>query len=116
MERRNILTLAMVMALAGCAVTAHRGSVAMKINDRQAHICMGKGEVKAGDRVVLFRNECSSPSSPQLKNNLSAANPKACRRIMLGEGRVVEPLNDHYSVIQVDPGVVFEEGAIVEKP
>jgi hypothetical protein len=28
---------------------------------------------------------------------------------------VVRPLDEHYSVVEIDPGVEFEEGAIVEK-
>jgi hypothetical protein len=36
-------------------------------------------------------------------------------QVKLGEGRVVRTLNEHYSVVEVDPGVEFEEGATVEK-
>jgi hypothetical protein len=109
--RQQFMMTGVLLAVTGCAVTPHRGSVAMKLNAREAHACIGKGEVVAGDRVVLYRNECTGAV-------LSQAKPPAggsCRRVKLGEGRVVRPLNEHYSVIEVDPGIDFDEGAIVEK-
>jgi hypothetical protein len=38
-----------------------------------------------------------------------------CNRVRLGEGQVVRTLNEHYSVVEIDPGVEFEEGVTVEK-
>jgi hypothetical protein len=115
MELRRIRTLALATALSACAMV-HRGSVVMKVDDREAHICMGNDEVRAGDRVALFRNECGGHStrSRHRRRPSRFGNP-ICRRTKLGEGRVVRPLDEHYSVVEVDPGVEFEEGAIVEK-
>ena len=53
-----ILTIALGF-LSACAHTTMRGSVAMKINDREAHVCMNHNEVKVGDKVTLYRNLCS---------------------------------------------------------
>ena len=39
----------------------------------------------------------------------------SCRQVKLGEGRVARTLSEHYSVVEVDPGVEFKEGATVEK-
>ncbi|MFO0890933.1 MAG: hypothetical protein U0790_17540 [Isosphaeraceae bacterium] len=116
MKRRTVFAIAALVAAAGCTPAAHRGSVAMKINEQEAHVCMGTGEVKAGDRVALFKNECSRPPL-QAKSNPGVGRPveAGCRQVKLGEGRVVRTLNEHYSVVEVDPGVTFEEGATVEK-
>jgi hypothetical protein len=115
MERKSILTLGLAMALSACA-GANRGSVAMKIDDREAHICMGNDGVRAGDRVALFRVKCGG-NSARARHNMgrSRVGGSVCRRIKFGEGRVVRPLNEHCSVVEVDPGVEFEKGAIVEK-
>ena len=77
-----------------------RGSVAMKISPNEAHVCLGKGEVKAGDKVTISKNECVPKQS--------------CRLVKVGEGEVVEVLNDHYSVVKAE-GVPLEEGYVVEK-
>lgn len=45
--------LGLAIALSGCAHGLMRGSVAMKANEDEAHVCMGDKEVKAGDRVAL---------------------------------------------------------------
>jgi hypothetical protein len=115
MERKSILTLALAMAMSACA-GADRGSVAMKIDDREAHICMENDEVRTGDRVALFRNECGGHST-QARHKLRPRRfgDSVCQRIKLGEGRVVRPLNERCSVVEVDPGVEFDEGAFVEK-
>jgi hypothetical protein len=116
MKIRTVFTLAALLASAGCTPAVHRGSVVMKIDEREAHICMGTGEVKAGDRVALFKNDCSRiPLQAKGRPGSGSPSEPGCRQVKLGEGRVVRTLNEHYSVVEVDPGVVFEEGATVEK-
>jgi hypothetical protein len=78
-----------------------RGSVAMKLSDTSAHVCMGDGEVKAGDKMILYNNDCS--------------HNRGCREGEVGTGHVTEILNEHDSAIEVDPGAQFGEGTIVEK-
>jgi hypothetical protein len=112
METRMKKNLFLVMVLAaiglsGCAHGIMRGSVAMKISDTEAHVCMGRGEVMAGDRVKLFKSVCVGKD----RSGRSAS----CEKKELGMGTVEEVLNDHYSVVKFDQGVQFEEGAIVEK-
>ena len=87
-----------------------RGSVAMKMNDREAHVCMGEKEVKAGDKVSLFKNVCEQKSNRRVGGELLD-----CKKVKVGEGEVTQVLNEHYSSIRVDQGVSFEEGTIVEK-
>jgi hypothetical protein len=99
----------LIMAITGCAHEAMRGSVAMKVSDDEAHVCLGDKEVKVGDKVELFKNICTSPKAAR------AGDAAGCRREKLGEGAVTRTLNDHYSIVKVNPGVAFEEGNIVEK-
>ena len=96
--------------VSACAHQSARGSVAMKISDREAHVCMGNQEVSPGDRVTFFKNECRREAGPPQEFSSTT-----CRKIYLGGGEVVRPLNEHYSVVRVDPGVKFEEGTVVEK-
>ncbi len=103
-----MVSLFVVSILAGCAHSTMRGSVAMKANDEEAHVCMGDKEVKAGDRVALYKNQCTPGAGKS-----GAAEP--CRKVKIGEGTVERVLNEHYSVVKVDPGVQFEEGTVVEK-
>ena len=94
------ILLATLMALtSACAHSTMRGSVAMKTKPDEAHVCLGKGDVKTGDKVTIFKNECQG---------------RSCTKTKVGEGEVTEILNEHYSVVKA-PGVSFEEGYIVER-
>lgn len=108
-----VVALFSASLLAGCAHSTMRGSVAMKANDGEAHVCMGDKEVKAGDRVALFKNVCTGARSGGRIGDSAA--PTSCTKKKLGEGTVERALNEHYSVVKVDPGVQFEEGTVVEK-
>jgi hypothetical protein len=92
----------LAILLLGCGHAVRRGSVAMKIDERTAHVCMGEGEVKEGDKVTLYYNQCP------LRGN-------RCTKKVKGEGVVTEVLNEHYSVVQFAPGAEFVEGSFVEK-
>ncbi len=105
-----ILTALVAVGLSGCAHGVMRGSVAMKTSDNEAHVCMGKGEVKEGDRVTLFKNVCVGKDGGV--RNSGGVN---CQKKELGKGVVQEVLNEHYSVVKFDPGIQFEEGTFVEK-
>ena len=95
-------------AFAGCAHNAMRGSVAMKTSEDEAHVCLGDNEVKAGDKVSLFKNVCTAKGKATEGNG-------ACEKRFLGEGEITQLLNQHYSVMKVAKGVTFDEGTIVEK-
>jgi hypothetical protein len=81
----------------------------MKVSDTEAHVCMGKGEVKEGDRVRLYRNVCSA----ELESSFPTA-VAACHREPEGTGQVAKVLNDHYSVVRFPPGTSMHEGDTVE--
>jgi N-methylhydantoinase B/oxoprolinase/acetone carboxylase alpha subunit len=104
------ITSLAVMGLSGCAHRVMRGSVAMKTSDTEAHVCMGKGEVTAGDRVRLFENACGGEGA-----GLRSGIGTSCEKVELGMGTVEKVLNEHYSVVKFDKGVRFEKGTFVEK-
>ncbi|OQW50887.1 MAG: hypothetical protein A4S09_11215 [Proteobacteria bacterium SG_bin7] len=79
----------------------------MKVNDSEAHITMGNGEVSAGDPVLLLRNECKNP--PLIASGVKST---TCQKVMIGGGKVIKIPNDDYSIIKVDGGVNFGEGTI----
>ena len=101
--------IAVTLGLVGCAHSTMRGTVAMKVSETEAHVCLGDGEVKAGDKVALFRNDCSG-SVP--KGELERS---VCRKVRIGEGVVERTLNEHYSVVKIPGDVKYQEGTIVEK-
>jgi hypothetical protein len=113
MKLRSVLLVAVAVAvLSSCARhQMMRGSVAMKVSPQEAHVCLGKNEVKVGDRVVAFRNECK----PKPGLEASERGGVICGLQRLGGGTVVSLLNDHYSTVKFDKGVKFEEGTVVEK-
>lgn len=96
----------------GCAHQIMRGSVVMKIDDQTAHVCLGKGEVEVGDRVAVYESRCGRGSGGVYTN---APYPWDCQLVRVGDGRVIETLNDHYSVVRLGPGVAAREGQIIEK-
>ena len=101
-----------LVGLAGCAAhTTMRGSVVMKVSDTEAHVCMGKGEVREGEPIRVYRNVCKAPV-PNRAWGLVFAD--SCRRERAGNGTVEKVLNEHYSVVRFAPGTTFEEGDTVE--
>lgn len=108
--KTNWITFSLLAVLSACAShSTMRGGVAMKVSDREAHVCLGEGEVKPGDKVVAFYNDCSSRNV----GAKGAATP--CEKKQLGYGKIVRNLNEHYSVVEFDPGVEFTEGTFVER-
>ena len=102
-----------ILLLAGCAVSsATRGTVAMKIDDKQAHICLGKGEVAVGDKITLSRNMCDD--SPRVHVKSAGGQTRSCRLEAIGEGEVTEVLNNRYSVAKISADCPFEEEDLVE--
>jgi hypothetical protein len=110
----KILGALIAVMLSGCSHAAMRGNVAMKVGDQDAHVCLGDNEVKVGDRIAAFKNECPI-DGPSARRGGNIAQSRLCSRVKVGEGSVIELLNEHYSVVRFDPGVSFEEGTLVEK-
>lgn len=106
----TVLILSALILSACASHSVMRGSVAMKVSDREAHVCMGKNEVKEGDKVIAFYNDCQK-DTPDTRGAYGIA----CVKTKLGAGIVKKVLNDHYSVVEFEPGVKFTEGSFVEK-
>lgn len=106
MKQKFLVAAIALGFLSACAHTSMRGSVAMKINEREAHVCMNHDEVKVGDKVTLYRNHCSAKGK---------SSDGFCQKQKLGTGEVTQILNDHYSLVRFQEGVKFDEGSFVEK-
>lgn len=108
MKMKSISAFGMLLILSGCAHGTMRGSVAMKVNDQEGHVCLGENEVKAGDKVAFFVNECRSRGGRENATDV-------CRKVKVGEGEVEKILNEHYSTVRAAKGVPLKEGMVVEK-
>ena len=93
----------------GCASTTHRGVVAMKVSEREAHVGVGKNELVVGDHVELYRNNCRGSGGAK------GGGVSSCNKKSMGHGTVTNIISDDYSVVQFDDGVNFAEGDMVEK-
>ena len=103
--------LVLTGTLTACAAhSTMRGSVVMKVSDREAHVCLGKGEVKPGDAVSIYRNVCRA-----LTDGDYPGPGEGCIREAVGSGNVEQVLNEHYSLVMFPQGVSFKEGDTVEK-
>jgi len=103
---RSTFILVTAMTLTGCGHYTMRGSVVENESDDEAQICMGDQEVKAGDKVVLYKSVCPPPVYKA---------SHICYKKRIGAGAVTRTLNEHMSIIKVEPNVEFKEGTIVEK-
>jgi len=108
MRLKMVFAAVLIALLTACAPGMKPGAVVMKISEYEAHISMGSGSVRVGDRVGLFQTECG----PQVNARRAQT---SCRKVKVGEATVSKILNDRYSVIQVDPGVKLGEGFTVEE-
>jgi len=102
--RTIALSLVFAAMATGCGHAAMRGHVVMKVDPTTAHVCLGKGEVAVNDPVRLYKNICEA-----------SGKRAACRKEAVGDGKVTELLDDHYSVVTFPAGTPFEEGFTVEK-
>lgn len=105
------LALTALASLTGCAThSTMRGSVAMKISDTEAHVCLGNNEVKVGDKVHVYKNNCTKKFTSE-----TSIYQTSCTKELVGHGEVTSLVNEHYSVVKFEDGVKFDEGTIIEK-
>ena len=109
---RKILVLVCLLFVSACSTGRARGAVAMKIDDETAHVCVGKTEMKTGDRVELYRSECS-PSIRIGKPGTTKLG--ACKLNRIADGEITSTLNEHYAVMKLSRPSVYREGDIVER-
>lgn len=95
--------------LAACSATPHtHGVVAMVIDNRLAHVCIGGDEVHPGDRVVVTRHECIDTSVRGGKTG--AGRRPVCARKPIGSGVVTKRINDHFSEVRFDNELSAKKG------
>lgn len=90
---------------AGCGHTVMRGTVVMKVNPTEAHVCLAENDVAVSDQVRLYRKFCQT----------QPRRPDVCRTETIATGTVTKLLNNHYAVVTLPAGVSFGEGDRVEK-
>lgn len=95
-----------------------RGTVVRKLDEHRAQVCLGDGEVRVGDRIVLFENDCRMPTPARRESSIfpGADALGGCERIELGSGVIERLLNQHYSVARFPDGVAVRVGATVDVP
>ena len=109
--RLAFLVSTVLLFSSSCAHT-HRATIAMKVNESEAHVGLGSGEVKKGDSIALYKNKCVRPLGGI---HQGVHNDPVCEKVKVGEGRIIEVLNAQFSVAQIAPGAEFDEGTVVEK-
>jgi len=111
---KKLSLLMLPLILVSCA-TGHkymRGSVTMKLDESTAHICLGDNEVKQGDMILFYYNDCEQYDSQG--DGLDAL----CTLRKLGKGEITRIMGSHYSTVKTDGSFKFKEGTLVqiEKP
>jgi hypothetical protein len=112
MNVKLILAASSILALAGCATGGpKRGQVVMRTSDSEAHVALGSGEVKVGDHVELYHNECTRAGGGEK----GSGGPRSCKKISTGHGEVTELFDADYSLVKFPEGTKFAEGDTIEK-
>lgn len=99
--RRFVGGAGAALVLTACAAQHSRGTVAMKITDTQAHVCVGKEAVHPGTSLEVLRNVCNGPK-------------QTCKLTHVGQGSVTAVLNEHYSVAEFPAAIKVREGDLIE--
>ena len=104
------------MALQGCAHSAHnRGSIVVRHTDTDIDVCLGRGEGSEGDRVTVYRHECTPSGGQAPQKGEAPSTLRTCKKILVGSGAITRVVDEHYSTVQLEPGLVGKEGFTVEK-
>lgn len=98
--------MALISGLMACAQNPPARTVTFQVREEKVYVTPGKGELKTGDKVAIFHQEC--PSNPKGGSGF-------CKKIQVSQGEVTKVLNGGYVMIQLPPGVIVQEGEIVEK-
>lgn len=106
--KKIILSLvAMCMiSLFGCAHSPPRCTVATSHSPTEFDICMGSKEFKQGDRLIFYKSHCSPPSR---------GTPKKCKKVKIGEGLVLNILDEHLSTVKLDSEFEINQGTTIER-
>lgn len=82
---------------------AVQGDITMRVSANIAQINLGKTNIKTGQRLAVFRQECHGGRFA------------VCTKERVGGGRVTRVFDNKYSEFFVDSGVHFDVGYIVEQ-
>ena len=96
--------------LTSCAHKMMRGTVAMKTNNKTAHVCLGENDVKIGDTLEFYTNRCTATGGAREDGDI-----RECELKILGTGTVTKLLNNHYSEVRASGSFKFKEGTLVQK-
>lgn len=109
--RKLLMLLVSFAFLSSCASSFKRGSVAMKIDDKTSHVCLGDNDVQVGDKVEFLTHSCNTDSVGQR----DAMDYVKCKLKVLGTGEVTKILNTHYSEVKTDGSFKFSEKTLIQK-
>ena len=101
MKRKHIWLAVAAVVASGCTPAHSRGVVAMKVSDREVHVCVGRDEVWVGAQVDAFRNACQRTK------------PYTCKLERVDRGTVSEVLNEHYAVAAFPRESRVQEGDVI---
>lgn len=102
---RLLLATALIAATA-CASghEAMHGTVAMKVSDTEAHVCLLADEAPVGAQVQLSRTTCWSQNGKAYR----------CHKQAIAVGTVEARMSDHYARVTFPKGTDYKEGDLVE--
>ena len=107
-----LMTATMALLLTSCAHNFMRGTVAMKMDKKTAHVCLGKNDVKIGDKLEFYTNKCIGVQGNARE---SGEDVRVCEMEVIGTGKVTKLLNNHYSEVKTDGSFKLTEGTLVQK-
>ncbi|MDP7320955.1 MAG: hypothetical protein QF441_10125 [Bacteriovoracaceae bacterium] len=99
------------LLLSSCAHNFMRGTVAMKTDNKTAHVCLGNNDVKVGDKLDFYSNHCTG----YVGGRDEGGDVRECKMKVLGTGTVTKLLNSHYSEVKTDGSFKLAEGTLVQK-
>ena len=97
--------LSMCLFMLSCATS---NFVREPIGNQQAIVKLGVGNIKAGDRVDVFKETCREV----YRRNSSITK---CSKTSVGQASVLELKSQEEAIIKADNGVSLEQGLLVEK-
>ncbi|MFT6070456.1 MAG: hypothetical protein ACJAT2_000744 [Bacteriovoracaceae bacterium] len=111
MKKLLFISLSLLI-LNGCAHRFMRGTVAMKMDDSTAHVCLGDNDVQVGDKIDFIQNICIGSNASSVDK---LGEMRTCEMKTLGSGTVTKLLNSHYSEVKTDKPFKISEGTLVQK-
>jgi len=111
--KRILTTFTLALLLSSCAHQFMRGTVAMKTNNKTAHVCLGNNDVRIGEKLDFYKNICVGGGGGG--SSREGVGEGECSMRILGTGTVTKLLNSHYSEVKTDGSFAISEGTLVQK-